>query len=403
VTRPIRVLYLVADVSRMAGANRSLLELVRSLPPERVQPMVVATGDGPVAQAYRDAGVACTVLRTGDRLNSTDGALLRASPLARARIALGELLPFTRQLWRLLRDQKIDLVHVNDARGAGIVAAAARLAGVPVVGHLRGELRHEGMARWVAENVPARIIAVSEGARLTLSPRAQARAVTVYNGIAEAPPRTTPIPYLQSLRDRGVRIVCCFATLVPFKGHHHLLEAVALLNRRGWRDRMAVVCIGDITPRGGSYYDWIVRSARRLEVDNATFTGWHDVPFSFYPYADVCVLPSVSAEVLEMDGERVEVRGSEGFPRTHLEAMRFGVPVVGTRIAGVPEQVEHGVTGLVVEPGDPAALADALEQLLASPERARRMGRAGIERVDRLFSTRAYVDGVLRVYSDILG
>lgn len=103
-----------------------------------------------------------------------------------------------------------------------------------------------------------------------------------------------------------------------------------------------------------------------------------------------------------MDGERIEVRVSEGFPRTHLEAMRFGVPVVGTRIAGVPEQVEHGVTGLLVEPGDPAALADALERVLACPEQARSMGRAGIERVDRLFSTRAYVDGVLRVYSEIL-
>ncbi|MBV9773751.1 MAG: glycosyltransferase family 4 protein [Gemmatimonadetes bacterium] len=400
--REWRVLFLVADTTRMAGANRGLLELVRNLPPDRVRPLVLATSEGAVADAFRGQGIRCEVLDPGADLNRFDGALLRTSLASRAGIAVRGLLPFALRLWKLIRRERIDLVHVNDARGALFAALPARMAGVPVVGHLHGEMRLSGLPRWLMEAVPDRIVAVSDGARATLSPRARDRAVTVHYGIGTGPLPAPDVPFLESLADRGVAILCCFATVVPFKGYHHLLEAVALLNARGWRDRLAVFCVGDLIPAYGSYHRWLFRTLRRKGIDNLTFTGWQDVPFSFYRYADATVLPSVSEEVLEFEGERVEVRGNEGLPMTHMEAMRFGVPVVGTRIAGVPEQVEDGVTGLLVEPGDQVALADALERMLECPRAARAMGEAGAERVARLFSTGAYVEGVLRVYSELL-
>lgn len=396
------MLYLVADTTRMAGANHGVLELVRNLPAGRVRPLVVLTSEGAVADAFRGAGVPCEVLDPGAALNRFDGTLLRTSAISRARMAVGDLLPFTRRLWRLLRAHRIDLVHVNDGRGALLAALAARVAGVPVVGHLHGELRLGGLPRWLTETVPARIVAVSEGARATLRPRARRKAVTVHYGVGSRALPSPALPFLESLASRGVAILCCFATVVPFKGYHHLLDAVERLNARGWRDRLAVFCVGDLIPAHAAYRDWLLRTLRDRGIDNVTFTGWQDSPFSFYRYAGATVLPSVSEEVLEFDGHRVEVRGNEGLPMTHMEAMRFALPVVGTRIAGVPEQVEHGVTGLLVEPGDPAALADALERLLADPEEARAMGRAGAQRVERLFSTRAYVEGVLRVYADLL-
>jgi glycosyltransferase involved in cell wall biosynthesis len=103
-----------------------------------------------------------------------------------------------------------------------------------------------------------------------------------------------------------------------------------------------------------------------------------------------------------VNGETIDVRGNEGFPRTHLEAMSFGLPIVGTDIAGVREQVEHGTNGLVVPPSDPAALADALEQLITAPDLRKRMGRAGRQRVEERFSTQACVRGAMNVYSSLL-
>jgi glycosyltransferase involved in cell wall biosynthesis len=399
---PLRVLYLIADHTRMAGANRSVLELVRNLPPW-VVPHVVVAAPGRVADAFRSHGIPCEVIEPGPAMNTFGGWLLHTSPATRLGIAARELVPFTLRLRRVIRQRGIRLVHVNDGRGTLLAAAAARLAGVPIVGHLHGELLFAGLGRWVTENVPARIIAVSDGARRTLSPGALGKAVTVYNGMTAAAFPTSPLPFLESLRARGVRVVCCFASLTPFKGCHHLIDALALLNARGWRERLAVLWIGDIIPAHADYQAWLARKVGEHGIDNLTFTGWRDSPFSFYRCADAAVLPSVSEEELRFDGRAHRVVGGEGFPITNLEAMHFGVPVVATRISGVPEQVEDGATGLLVEPGDPAALADALERLLSDPAAAAAMGRAGARRAEEAFSTRAFVEGVVRVYADAAG
>ena len=76
----------------------------------------------------------------------------------------------------------------------------------------------------------------------------------------------------------------------------------------------------------------------------------------------------------------------EGFGLIFLEANAFGKPVVATRVGGVPEAVEHGVSGLLVEPGDSQALGDAIIRLLSNPEEARRLGEGGRRRVETEFT-----------------
>ena len=75
----------------------------------------------------------------------------------------------------------------------------------------------------------------------------------------------------------------------------------------------------------------------------------------------------------------------EGMPLVILEAMEAGVPVVVSRVSGIPEVVEDGVTGWLVPPEDPAALAAALSEVLDRPDEARRRGDAGRRRVDECF------------------
>jgi glycosyltransferase involved in cell wall biosynthesis len=91
----------------------------------------------------------------------------------------------------------------------------------------------------------------------------------------------------------------------------------------------------------------------------------------------------------------------EGCPFTVIEAMAAGAPVVATRVGGVPELVEHGVSGLLVEPRSPEALAAAVSELLASPERASRMGAAGRLAARKRFSVERMVEGVAAVYEEV--
>ena len=91
----------------------------------------------------------------------------------------------------------------------------------------------------------------------------------------------------------------------------------------------------------------------------------------------------------------------EGFPYTVLEAMAAGVPVVSTRVGGVPEQVVDGGTGILFEPGDPAAAADAVERILADPDGAFRLGEAGRERVRREFGVERMVAETVALYDEL--
>jgi glycosyltransferase involved in cell wall biosynthesis len=93
---------------------------------------------------------------------------------------------------------------------------------------------------------------------------------------------------------------------------------------------------------------------------------------------------------------------SEGFPKTALEAMAHGLPVVAFRVGGLPEAVAHEETGYLCEPDDREAFARRVVELLASPGRAAEMGRAGRRRVEKLFSPAAMVAGMAALFDGVL-
>ena len=399
--RPLRVLYYIAYFQRMAGANRSLFELITHLP-DNVIPLVVIAGEGRAAEAFRQAGIDVAVMPPGPSLNQFGKVMLSWSWLRRAQVTLTELLPYTLHCLALMREWQPDIVHVNCSRGNLMIGAAARLWGCPIVGHMRVQLAFKDISQWYFEQLTHRIITVCDAIQQDLSPVARAKATTIYNGIQTIKEPGQPNPWLRSLKERGIAIVSCFASVVPFKGQHHLLNAVAELNRRGWGDRFAVFCVGDIEAEYQDYADFLMQKLQTLGIHNVTFTGWQSHPFPFYQAADIEVLPSVTEEVLDYGDKTVMVKGNEGFPRTHLEAMYFGLPVVGTDIAGVREQITNGVNGWVVPPGDALALANALERLLKDEDLRSHMGQVGRDRVQQQFSTEAHVAGIVRIYQGLV-
>jgi glycosyltransferase involved in cell wall biosynthesis len=91
----------------------------------------------------------------------------------------------------------------------------------------------------------------------------------------------------------------------------------------------------------------------------------------------------------------------ESCPYTVIEAMAAGVPVVATRVGGVPELVEDGVSGLLVEPGRPESIAVAIGELLADPDRARQLGSAGRRLARERFSVERMVSETVALYEEL--
>jgi glycosyltransferase involved in cell wall biosynthesis len=175
-------------------------------------------------------------------------------------------------------------------------------------------------------------------------------------------------------------IVLYAGTLVPRKGVHHLVDAFARVVREVPRARLVLV-----GPTGNPTY----AAALRSQVEAAGLGG------------RVAFLPAVSQAELAERMRRAWVFAlptlSEGLPRVVIEAMAAGTPVVATAVAGIPEVIDHGVTGYLVPAGDVASLASRLIELLRHPTRAAAMAVRARATVHDRFSTRSYVEGYARV------
>lgn len=402
----LRVAYYFAYPNTLAGAPRSCFDLITHLPAS-VQPVVIVGAEGRVAARCRDQGIECHVVPAGPGLMTVGKGALQWSPLRRAWISCRELAPYTARLAFELRRLRIDIVHANCPRAALLVGVATRLIGLPLVTHLRGRKSYSGLYWQAFEALSTRIITVCDGVQSDISPRARSKTVTVYNGIGDlrstrlyalSSPR--PLHWLERLRAEGQLVVGCFASVTPFKGYHHLIDAIALLARRGG-PKAVFFGVGEASEASAEYERFLYDRMRSLGVDNFTFAGWQDDPLAFYSQTDIAVLPSVAQETLLMGTQTLQIEGNEGFPRTHLEAMSLGLPVIGTDIGGVGEQVLHGVTGLVVPPGRADALAEALARLLGDADLRARMGAAGRQRVLKHFSSEQCVQLTLAVYRSL--
>jgi rhamnosyl/mannosyltransferase len=181
------------------------------------------------------------------------------------------------------------------------------------------------------------------------------------------------------LRGAGPAILF-IGRLVYYKGIEYLVEAMSHVNARLW-----IIGTGPLDEK-------LKRLAVELHLqDKIMFLGnvpESDIP-AYYHACDVFVLPSVA--------------NSEMFGIVQLEAMACRKPVVATTLpTGVSWVNQHGVTGLLVPPQNPQALADAMNKLLASGSLRTDMGEAGRTRVESQFTATKMADGVMEVYEDIL-
>jgi glycosyltransferase involved in cell wall biosynthesis len=158
----------------------------------------------------------------------------------------------------------------------------------------------------------------------------------------------------------------CVGRLVPAKGQHILLEACSILKNAGIPFHLTMVGDG---PDKKSLEAW---SASAKLSGHVTFTGalGQDKVRDYYDRTDIFVLASFA----------------EGVPVVLMEAMAKEIPVISTRITGIPELIEHQEDGLLAVPGDPEDLARQIRQLLDSAEMRNRLGKAGRIKVNQSYN-----------------
>jgi glycosyltransferase involved in cell wall biosynthesis len=332
---------------------------------------VVCLADGPLVGTLRAKGYPTAVLPTSPR---APGILASAW-----------------RLRRLLARTRPAVVHANGVKAA-LVAALATIATPTPVLWVKHDFSWDGpRARRLARRC-ARVIGVSAAVMQTFDGDTGVEQGVVHNGLPGV-----EVDRVAGRRRLGEALAPDTATAVvllvgrfdPNKGQRELLAIAPELT--GSHPGLRFVLVGEASPPHLDY----ARSLRR-EVDGlglgqkVRFLGYRDDAAALIAGADVVLIPS------RPDATGV---GREGFSYVALEALTAGTPVVGYATGGLAEVV--GDCGMLVEPGDRAALAAAIRELLEDPDLRERLGRCGRERARERFSLERTVEAMRAHYLDV--
>jgi glycosyltransferase involved in cell wall biosynthesis len=373
-SRRLRVLTLVDLIGTTGGAERLAHLLTTHLDRSRFEPTFCVTRwkhlpeHEPALAELRDAGVPFIGLERHSRF---------------------QLRPW-RELTAAMRDWRVDILHSHKF-GSNVWGAllAPRLGASVFVAHeqtwsFQGQRFRQFLDRnLIGRRADAFVAVSSEDRRRMIEvegvPESKIRLIP--NAIATPPP---PDPHRDVRRLLGLGpdqpVVGIVAKLRRQKALDVLIRAVPLL--REATPSVAVIIVGGPAVAEEGEEERLHGLARDLGLsDELRFLGERsDVP-DVVGLFDVAVLCS----------------DYEGSPLAVMEYMEAGKPVVATRVGGVPDLVEDGVTGLLVDPQDPDGLASAIVSLLRDPDRAARMGRAGRELRRRSFS----IEGMVRRFEEL--
>lgn len=308
----------------------------------------------------------------------------------------------TLTMWRLFRSYCPDVLHVNNggfpgANSCNAAVFAAHLAGIPRIVYVVNNLAmpYTSPLRWTDypfDRLVALFVTIfvtgSEAAACQLQKvlRLQRdRVRSLHNGIS---PRAIHEQPMEMRKRIGASIdkvlVVMVAVIEPRKGHAVLVEAVHLLRNRLAPEQMPVVVIEG----GGNRLQGVRALIQSKSLgDHIYCVGPQRHVFDLMNAADALVLPSIS---------------HEDFPNVTLEAMSLGKAVIASRLAGVPEQIDDMQSGLLVTPGNPGELAEALFTLTTDAMLRSRLGKTASARFDDRFRADIAVGRYIQLYSEVL-
>jgi glycosyltransferase involved in cell wall biosynthesis len=369
---PLRRIVAVHPNSELYGSDRMFVVGAAALARDN-EVSVVLPQPGPLLPFLQEQGLSVEVMRF---------PILRKVEMRglRALIFVASLLVALPRLVARLRRADVEVLYVSTVI-CPIWLLAGRLAGCRVVCHVHENEPDMAIGKRKVLLAPlhlcSRIIANSESTRdwvSSASGRLTSRTEVVYNGV-EA--QTSQSVVSLGKGSAGIHLVVV-GRISERKGQDVAIEALHQLRERGYDVDLTMV--GDVFKGYEQFQDQLAGRIGALGLGGyVSMPGFTDNPSAFFAAADIVLVPS-----------RVEPFGNVA-----VEAQLAGKPVVASSVQGLPEIVIDGDTGLLVPPGNPSRLADAVAQLLDDPEMAATLALRGAARAHTRFAVRTYAQALV--------
>lgn len=369
---PARILF-IESAAEIGGGNRSLLLLLDHLDRGRFSPLVACPARGSMTNELDARGVACRVIPKSPPRKLWPLPFLRA----------------VKEYRRVIKAERVRLVHVNDISAYLWVGWACRRNPLPVVCHVRFPYSEADLS-YVARRTrrPDVLLYNSEFMARELGWLAErempgAERMVLHNAVDTA--AFAPAPNPRADAADGCPVVAIIANFTPKKDHETFLRMAAEVHRKAPHARFWLA--GTDVLFGGRREAELRALTAELGIEQVThFLGF------------IADIPRLMAEC-----DLVVCTSSiESFGRCVLEAMACAKPVVASRVGGIPEVMGKDGAGVLLEPGDVEGFADAVCRLLDGPERRTEMGAIGRRRAVDNFGVEAHMKKLGNLYETLL-
>ncbi len=390
------ILYLDSGLG-IGGGQRSLLLLLKLLDKQRWTPFVGCLGGSPFAAEVAKTDAQVVPLSLPEAHNKTDKVKRFTfqdlfNDLRQLRVIL--------QLHRVVKQHAIALIHANSLSVALLGGIVAKMNRIPILMHKRYATSY-GILDKICEKLLSRVILVSEATRWDFAP--EAKQMLIYNGVdleafqasqAEVDALRSEL-FLENTKlvesESALPILLGVVTrITPEKGIHFLVRAMAELKKTSLNSAVDIKLLivgGPYFQKDHDYMASLKQEVADLEVeDSVVFTGFLSDTRVVTTLLDIVLVPSIIPEAC---------------PRTIIEAMAVGKPVIATPLGGSKELVTPE-TGILVPPEDAKAIASAIAKLAADREQLAEMGKAARQRAEHLFSSEKNTALTEVVYTELL-
>jgi glycosyltransferase involved in cell wall biosynthesis len=349
-----RVVCFLNHTAETGGAEFALVRLVDCMNRTEWHPVVVFGEDGPAVELFRSRSIETYVIPMAAGLSKVRREVLASASWLMNGRALA-IVSYVLKLIRFFKQRAVEVVHTNSMKAHVLGGFAARIAGIPLVWHLRDSLHPAclpptalSVMRLLARHLPDRIIAVSKSvARDALGTEHSERATVVYDGVLDS---FFGHPVVEKLPKNGSPkwIVGMVGRFSEWKGQHLFLEAAARLIEQG-----VPICFELVGSPLFGQEAYANRLKQFVEAnglgDQIKFRGFVSDVITCVKDWDLLVHASVAPDPC---------------PNVVIEAMASGVPVVGPNAGGVPELLDDGACGFLFAAGDARALSECIEAAL---------------------------------------
>ena len=297
------------------------------------------------------------------------------------------------ELWQtinIIRNNNVDLLHTHGYRSDISGFFAAKYTGIPIVSTLHGwtpissKLRaYEAIDRWCLKKFD-KVICVSKVIynALSLSGFSDNKLTYLHNAVS-LEQADSPCNVKQLKEEMGWTeddtIILSVGRLSPEKGLRVLLSAFQ--KKYSDSEHVKLVIVGD-----GPLRSELEEFSKELDIaKRVVFTGHRDNVQDYYKMANLFVMPSFT----------------EGFPMALLEAMQAGLPVVATKVGGIPDIIESGVNGLMIEPDNIKCLGDAMQKILSDAELTTNLSLNAKHTIQNNYSAEPWAKQIESIYNDV--